>query len=455
MTNIRHALNIYVYSYFRTILVKKSLFIGTFCFQNPAKPTNLNYILKTPQDLHNRPQQGSYVKTYKKSKAVSKLTDFTAFHPVTFKSKVLVFVVTTMVLGASAVAALVPKESSADMFSLLSSVFQSNSVGREPEITISDKNIQSMQLLAPTRVPVKTASSTEDLKLFMKESSRIVDGIALSNENTATVNGHTDLFDKDLQSDKISLYTVRNNDTIEQIARMFGVNVSTILWANDLKRGVALKPDQVLVIMPISSIQHIVSKGDTIQSVSKKYGADIEEVIQFNNIGDDQKLVLGTVIIIPDAEGSLTLAEQRKKDEEDKKSSKTQSKSKKGTLSTKITTTSSAGYFSRPVAGGVRTQGIHGHNGIDIAAPLNTPILAAASGRVVVAKDGGWNGGYGSYVVIQHDNGMQTLYAHLNRVDVNVGSTISKGQTIGAMGTTGRSTGIHLHFEVRGGRNPF
>lgn len=104
---------------------------------------------------------------------------------------------------------------------------------------------------------------------------------------------------------------------------------------------------------------------------------------------------------------------------------------------------------------GVRSQGIHGHNGVDIAAPVGTPVWAAADGKVIVARSGGWNGGYGSYVVISHSNGTQTLYAHLSRVDVTVGQSVTKGKTIGAMGNTGKSTGPHLHFEVRGGKNPF
>ncbi len=109
----------------------------------------------------------------------------------------------------------------------------------------------------------------------------------------------------------------------------------------------------------------------------------------------------------------------------------------------------------RPIIGGVKTQGIHGHNGVDLASSLNTPIMAAAAGKVIIAKQGGWNGGYGSYVVISHPNGMQTLYAHMNSVAASVGQSVSQGSVIGYMGNTGDSSGVHLHFEVRGGVNPF
>lgn len=109
----------------------------------------------------------------------------------------------------------------------------------------------------------------------------------------------------------------------------------------------------------------------------------------------------------------------------------------------------------RPLRGGVKSQGIHGYNGIDIAAPVGTPILASADGAVILARTSGYNGGYGLYVVIKHNNGTQTLYAHMSRVNVSVGQTVTQGEVIGAVGNTGRSTGPHIHFEVRGARNPF
>jgi murein DD-endopeptidase MepM/ murein hydrolase activator NlpD len=118
------------------------------------------------------------------------------------------------------------------------------------------------------------------------------------------------------------------------------------------------------------------------------------------------------------------------------------------------TAASSAG-FIHPVPGAVRTQGIHGNNGVDFAAGHGTTIRAAAAGEVIVSKSSGWNGGYGQYVVIRHNNGTQTLYAHFSENYVGVGAYVAQGEAIGAMGNTGRSTGTHLHFEVRGARNPF
>ena len=92
---------------------------------------------------------------------------------------------------------------------------------------------------------------------------------------------------------------------------------------------------------------------------------------------------------------------------------------------------------------------------VDLAGGYGSTIRAAASGEVIVSKQSGWNGGYGQDIVVRHGNGTQTLYAHLSRNDVGVGAYVSQGQVIGGMGSTGRSTGTHLHFEVRGASNPF
>ena len=117
------------------------------------------------------------------------------------------------------------------------------------------------------------------------------------------------------------------------------------------------------------------------------------------------------------------------------------------------------GYFTHPTAGiGYNWRRIHGRNGVDIASTRGTDIFAAADGVVAIADAVGYNGGFGKYIKIIHKgpNGenLETLYAHANQILVNVGDYVQKGQHIAEMGTTGRSTGNHLHFEVHGARNP-
>lgn len=312
---------------------------------------------------------------------------------------------------------------------------------------IQTKNIQTMPILSATANPLDGGSTIETIK-EIKTNASLVEGKALTNENSSVVEGAFTGYPKDIAgSDRISLYTVHKGDTLEQIARMFGVTPNTILWANDINKGSSLSPDQVLVILPISSIKYEVKKGDTIQSVAKKFNGDEKEIAQFNNLGSGDKLTIGDFIMIPDADGSLLASENKKTEEANKKK-----KTAKGTSKSSVDST---GYFSRPIVGGVRTQGLHGHNGIDFASSYGSPILAAAAGQVIISRSGGWGGGYGTYVVIKHSNGTQTLYGHMSQTLVSVGQSVTKGQQIGKMGNTGQSTGVHLHFEVRGGKNPF
>ncbi len=244
----------------------------------------------------------------------------------------------------------------------------------------------------------------------------------------------------------ISVYVVREGDTLSGIAKLFKVSPSTILWANDLKQGAILKVGQRLTILPVTGLKYTVKKGDTLAGIAKRFGADAVEIATFNGI-DNASLAVGTDILIPDGEVTVPVSSVAKKSPAG--TSPVLSSGPKGTPA-------QIGYYMRPLSGGIKTQGIHGFNGVDLAAPVGTPILAAADGEVIVAKEGGWNGGYGSYVVIDHANGSQTLYAHQSKVDVVEGQHVSQGEVIGHVGTSGKSTGYHLHFEIRNGiRNPF
>lgn len=238
-------------------------------------------------------------------------------------------------------------------------------------------------------------------------------------------------------SDQISVYIVREGDTLSTIARLFGVSINTIRWNNNLS-GSTISPGQTLLILPVSGVRHTVKKGDTVQSIAKLYKGDIDEIKQYNNITEGTKLAVGDVVIVPDGE----IAPQ---------SSGTVQYSQVRLIGA---TKSVDGYFIRPTTG-PKTQGIHGYNGVDIAPPRGTPIVAAASGQVIVSRSGGWNGGYGSYVVIQHPNGTQTLYAHMMKVAALQGGSVVQGEVIGYVGATGKATGPHLHFEIRGAKNPF
>lgn len=262
----------------------------------------------------------------------------------------------------------------------------------------------------------------------------IVDGSALVQE-VGVVGTQADIVES--KSTQISLYVVRQGDSLSQIAKMYGVSVNTIVWANSL-RGPIHEGDE-LVILPISGVVHKVAKGDTLRSIANKYKADMEDILSYNDLLSNQTLEVGSVVIVPDGEiAAVPLVSSRP---------------------TAILHNAGGpvleGYYMRPINGGRKTQGLHGYNAVDIAAPIGTPIHAAAGGVVLIARSGGYNGGYGSYVVISHPNGTQTLYGHMSRVAISSGETVSKGQTIGVVGSTGKSTGPHVHFEIRGAANTF
>ena len=245
-------------------------------------------------------------------------------------------------------------------------------------------------------------------------------------------------------SNEISIYTVRKGDSISSIAEMFDVSINTIIWANELSRNTTLTEGQTLVILPISGIRYTVKKGDTIKGIVFRYKADLDEVLQYNDITLSSPLVAGTTIVIPDAEPSVV---------EVPKAIKTK------TPTNKAHDTNGPfypGYFIRPIAGGYKSQGLHGYNGVDLAAPVGTPIRASAGGKVISSiSNGSWNGGYGNYVIIAHDNGTKTLYAHTQKNFVKVGDVVEQGEMIAKIGMTGKTTGPHVHFEIRGAKNPF
>lgn len=239
-------------------------------------------------------------------------------------------------------------------------------------------------------------------------------------------------------SGEIRVYTVREGDTLSQVAEMFNVTANTIKWANDLDRSTSIQPGDTLVILPIAGVRHVVKSGDTITSIAKKYEGEANEILSYNQLSVSDALVVGEVLIVPG--GAMHAAPVR--------GSQAAPVRVSGSLSVNTG-------LVHPAPGAVKTQGIHGYNAVDLAASHGSAIRAAAAGEVIVAKASGWNGGYGNYIVIRHPNGVQTLYSHLSSLNVGVGSYVSQGAVIGGMGSTGKSTGTHLHFEVRGARNPF
>jgi len=328
-----------------------------------------------------------------------------------------------LVFGVSIVI-LFPLSVQANIFSFVSDLFNNS-------VDIIDKtatNSQNMALLeASLGVDPNLAKGGGEIV--------IVENTALLSE-TGPSGTVLDIKDQ-VASDQISIYVVRKGDSLSQIAKMFNVSVNTIIWANDLHKS-TIKEGQTLVILPISGVRHTVVAGETLASIAKKYKGDLDEISQFNNIDSKASLAVGDVVVVPDGEMNSYSY---------------------GTTSSAVVKGAggpsySSGYYLKPV-NGRKSQGLHGYNAVDIAASTGTPIFASASGQVILSKNSGWNGGYGNYVVIKHNNGTQTLYAHMSQDIVYVGQGVVQGQVIGYVGSTGKSTGPHIHFEVRGAKNPF
>jgi len=245
------------------------------------------------------------------------------------------------------------------------------------------------------------------------------------------------------QRQKTVSYTVRSGDNISKIAHKFNLRVSTLLWANDLTARESLAIGQELTIPPMDGVFYAIKKGDTLSDIAKLHDISLRSVQSYNGLGDGSVLSVGKELFIPQAKKIYVPTRVAKTGSS--ASSKSTSKPSTGGIG-------SIGYkFIRP-SRGVITQGYHrGHFALDIASKLNTPIYAAAAGKVIKSVNG-WNYGYGKHVIVDHGDGVQTLYSHLNSRKIDTGSWVEAGQLIGLMGNTGNvygPTGIHLHFELR------
>lgn len=297
-------------------------------------------------------------------------------------------------------------------------------------------------------IKLLSAATGPDLKANQGGGDLIVEDGTLSSSGP-----FNDDADSSLIAGEISVHTVRpctedRCETLSHIAEMYGVSVNTILWANDIGDPKSVQPGDDLIILPITGVRHVVKSGETLASIAKKYGAEnseqaeavVSDIIAYNRLSSASSIEVGDTVVVPG--GVIHKAAP-------------QQSTKRSSSPTRTTSTSGGGGLVHPLPGAIRTQGIHGYNAVDLAAAYGTSIRAASAGEVIVSKNSGWNGGYGNYIVIKHAGGVQTLYSHLSNTAVGVGARVGAGDTIGYVGSTGQSTGAHLHFEVRGTSNPF
>lgn len=238
-------------------------------------------------------------------------------------------------------------------------------------------------------------------------------------------------------------HIVASGETLSKLAEVYGVSVETIKWANDLSDD-SLTVGDTLKIPPVTGMLHTVKSGDNIDSVSKKYKADAQTIIDFpfNYIDDSLTLKIGQVLVIPNGVKPEVPRPAPSPVISPNKGSFAQGPAVKG-----------SGSMRWPLSGGISQYASWWHPGsLDITGPVGTPIAAADNGRVIVSQKLWY--GYGWHIVLDHGNGVTSLYGHMSALYVDVGQNVSKGQVIGAVGLTGRTTGPHLHFETRRGGAP-
>lgn len=249
---------------------------------------------------------------------------------------------------------------------------------------------------------------------------------------------HTDISVKPRSS--IEDHEVETGETISSIAKKYGISIDTIKWANNLDNVDSVKPGDTLKILPVSGVAHTVKSGETVESVAKKYQADAQSIVDFpfNDVPDDFKLKIGQSLIVPEGQPEEVKVAPR---------ARPQPQFLAQGPASPVFDAGGGARFVWPTAGQITQYFAWYHHGIDVANRAAPGISASDGGTVVVA---GWpdNYGFGNRVVVDHGNGYRSLYAHMSNIYVSVGQTVSRGQIIGQMGSTGRSTGTHLHLEI-------
>ncbi len=231
-----------------------------------------------------------------------------------------------------------------------------------------------------------------------------------------------------VQSVSYEKYTVKAGENISSISKKFGLsNISTLISVNAIQNVRTLRAGQVLTIPNTDGIIHTVAGGESLAGISSKYQISVEDILDVNDL-ETAVIVKGQRLFIPGVHlDNSTLK-------------KALGELFMNPLSAAYRISSCFGSRADPFTG-VRSN----HTGIDLACPTGTPIKCTKSGRVAAV---GWTNVYGNYVIVSHDNGYQTLYAHMSRTSVKTGQMVDQGTQLGLVGSTGYSTGPHLHFSV-------
>lgn len=310
--------------------------------------------------------------------------------------------------------------------------FNSQNVGQKEKLRVNESNLSRE----------KKSSQKKDSTFNSYESSSLNTKTGLLDQKTKTKKEESEVFkqeinkkpapDNQLQNqqkkiirqkkliDKIKVHKVKSGETLWDIAHAHGLNIDSLIGANNISNMNNIKPGQEFKILPVKGIIYRVSPGESIASISQKFNLKKETIMKDNDLKDASTLKIDQKLILRGAKPEFSY-----QDRLDQKFMYP--------INTRITS-----YY------GPRWGRIH--EGLDFAAPMGSPIRSVSSGRVVYS---GWASGYGKVVIIQHQRGLKTLYAHNSKLLVRSGESVAKGEVISRSGNTGNSTGPHLHFEVQ------
>lgn len=337
-----------------------------------------------------------------------------------------------------------PNQADAGFFNTIGSFF-----GIETQASVTeDVNPFNSQ-----NVPLLESNMTTELKNGANDIyiNIVDDGALEANIGPAGTEGEID--GALVSSDPITVYTVQKGDTLDSIAKANKISKQAIIYANSDSSGANLiTPGQVLVIFPIRGTTYTVKKGDTVEAIAKKYSINVEDILEYNLLESSKDLRFGQEILLPGIDKLPT----EKIAPKAKVKTNTPSGKKAPTSNTSSGQITSGYIWPFPAGAGRVSQGLHDGKAYDFSAPVGTPIYAIRGGTILTVKSSGYNGGYGSYVVMNFDNGAQAIFAHMSKTAATSGQTVSQGDIIGYVGSTGRSTGPHVHIEFRGGwANPY
>lgn len=225
-------------------------------------------------------------------------------------------------------------------------------------------------------------------------------------------------------------YRVKSGDTISEIASRYNITTDTIISVNNIKSSRSIPIGQYLKIPTMDGILYTVkASGETPETIAKKYSVSADKVAMANSLAENQSLTAGRTVFVAGAKMDRIALLEINGD------------LFKNPLHSSYYISSRFGWRVSPFDSSKRTY----HGGIDMACPTGTPIYAASEGTVITA---GWSNVYGNYVIVSHHSGYKTLYGHMSSILVTKGQYVYTTTKIGKVGSTGQSTGPHLHFTV-------